>query len=78
MDSKAGVLSDVCAALAVGDSSKAKTTLQEGYPFVPVEKIARRYSERESMKLFVRDGFIDSRSEYRRAIFSTGTNGYPS
>ena len=56
---KAGVLADVCAALAVGDSSKAKTILQEGYPFVPVEKIARRYSERESMKLFIRDGFID-------------------
>ena len=59
MELKAGVLSDVCAALAVGDSSKAKTTLQERYPFVPVEMIARRYSERQSMKLFIRDGFID-------------------
>lgn len=59
MDLKAGVLADVCAALAVDDSTKAKTTLQKGYPFVPVEKIARRYSERESMKLFIRDGFID-------------------
>lgn len=59
MDLKAGVLVDVCAALAVGDSNKAKRTLQERYPFVPVEKIARRYSEREPMKLLIRDGFID-------------------
>ena len=59
MDSKAGVLSDVCAALALGDSRSARATLKSRYPFVPVEKIVRRYSERQSMKLFVRDGFID-------------------
>lgn len=58
MDSKAGVLSVVCDFLAGGDSDSAKETLKR-YPFVPFEKIARRYSERESMKLFIRDGFID-------------------
>lgn len=47
MELKAGVLSDVCAALAVGDSSKAKTTLQEGYPFVPLSRAsAKAASER--------------------------------
>ena len=59
MNSKAGVLSDVCAALAQGDSHSAKATLKKRYPFVPAEKIARRYSERQSMTLFMRDGFID-------------------
>ena len=59
MDSKAGVLSDVCAALALGDSRSARATLKSRYPFVPLEKIVRRYSERKSMKLFMRDGFID-------------------
>lgn len=59
MDANAGVLFDVCAALRVGDSGSAKETLRSHYPFVPVEKIARRYSERLSMELFLRDGFID-------------------
>lgn len=59
MDSKASVLSKVCTALIRGDSCSAKETLQSGYPFKPIEKITRRYSERESMKLFLRDGFID-------------------
>ncbi|WP_157561038.1 HNH endonuclease [Mycobacterium sp. E802] len=59
VDSKAGVLFEVCAALAAGDSRSAKATIRSRYPFKPVEKIARRYSERQSMKLFMRDGFID-------------------
>lgn len=59
MDSKADVLSDVCAALAVGDPDSAKQQLRDGYPFKPVETITRRYSIPESMKLFMRDGFID-------------------
>ena len=59
MDSKAGVLSDVCAALAIGNSRSAKETLKERYPFVPVEIIVRRFSVSKSMDLFMRDGFID-------------------
>lgn len=59
MDSKADVLSDVCEALAGGDSCSARETLRRRYPFVPVEKIGRRYSERKSIKLFMSDGFID-------------------
>ncbi|MEW2478994.1 HNH endonuclease [Mycobacterium sp. NPDC051198] len=59
MDSKAGVLFDVCAALHVGDPRSAKATLRSRYPFEPAEKIARRFSVRQSMALFMRDGFID-------------------
>ena len=59
MDSKAGVLSDVCDALAVGDPDSAKEKLRDGYPFKPVVTSARRYSERDLMKLFMRDRFID-------------------
>lgn len=59
MDANAGVLADVCAALRVGDAGSARETLGSRYPFVPVEKIVRRYSKGQSMKLFKRDGFID-------------------
>ena len=56
---KADVLADVCDALKVGDSDSAKKKLRAGYPFKPVETIARRYSVSDSMKQFLRDGFID-------------------
>ena len=59
MDLKAGVLFDVCAALAFGDSDSAREQLSKRYPFKPVETIARRYSVSESMEQFMRDGFID-------------------
>ncbi len=60
MDANAGVLAAVCAALRVGgDTGSATDTLRKHYPFVRVEKIVRRYSERQSMDLFMRDGFID-------------------
>lgn len=59
MDSKADVLLEVCGALSWGGPRSARETLRAKYPFEPVEKIARRYSERQSMKLFMRDGFID-------------------
>lgn len=59
MDSNAEVLRDVCAALRGGDSGSARETLRSHYPFVRVEQIVRRFSERQSMGLFMRDGFID-------------------
>jgi hypothetical protein len=59
VESKADVLSKVCAALAVGNSHSAREILRDRYPFVQVEKIARRYSVSQSMKLFMHDGFID-------------------
>ena len=59
MDSNAEVLRDVCAALRGGDSGSARETLRSLYPFVRVEQIVRRFSERQSMDLFMRDGFID-------------------
>ena len=60
MDSKAGVLFDVCVALQVGDPRSAKATLRARCPFVPLDEIVlRRFSVGQSMALFMRDGFID-------------------
>jgi len=59
VDSKAGVLFEVCAALKDGNPDSAKEKLRAGYPFKPVQTIARRYSVSESLKQFLRDGFID-------------------
>jgi hypothetical protein len=59
VDSKADVLFKVCGALSDGNKSSATEILRAEYPFVPVEKITRRYSVSESMTLFLRDRFID-------------------
>jgi len=53
-NSKADVLSDVCAALKDGDSHSARATLTSRYPFEPVEKIARR-SSRPARETLTRD-----------------------
>ncbi|MEZ4324856.1 MAG: HNH endonuclease [Polyangiales bacterium] len=53
------ILAAVCDALSAGDEANAEHTLTEGYPRMPAERGKRSYSERESLKLFLRDGFID-------------------
>lgn len=59
VDAKADVLSDVCAALTVGNSPSARAIIRDKYPFKPVAKSVRRYSVSQSLKVFMDDGFID-------------------
>jgi hypothetical protein len=53
MDDKAAVLADVCAALSGGGSAQAIPVR------VPLINVGRRYSVRQMLTAFVRDGFID-------------------
>ncbi|WP_238534816.1 HNH endonuclease [Gordonia polyisoprenivorans] len=62
---KAEVLAQVCARLASGDTTNARETLRSGYPFAPQAKVARRYTERQCLRVFYRDGFIDRYSGTR-------------
>lgn len=50
---------EVCAALEADAPGLASEIATRDYPFVPYTKKARRYSEVESMHVFVRDGFLD-------------------
>lgn len=56
---KADILADACRALADGHPTTARDIAHAEYPFVPIIKAQRRYTERHMMKVFVRDGFID-------------------
>lgn len=62
---KAGVLARACAALDGDDLDRASDVLRAEYPFVATNKVARRYNERESLRVFYRDGFIDRYSGVR-------------
>ncbi len=59
MDNKVAVLVDVCAALSGNQLDEARAILRKRYPFVPMANGGRRYSVRQMLAVFVRDGFVD-------------------
>ncbi|MEX6465479.1 HNH endonuclease [Dietzia cinnamea] len=64
-EDKADVLADVVAALEADGLGEGRRILRERYPFTPVEKTSRSYTERASLRLFYRDGFTDRYSGAR-------------
>jgi hypothetical protein len=58
-------LAEVCALLASGNVTDAKSVLQAQYPFVAPQASKRAYTPKESMRVFVRDRFIDRYSGAR-------------
>jgi hypothetical protein len=68
MAEPADVISSACAAIAADALDQAADILTGGYPFEPLANAGRRYSAVESMRIFVRDGFVD-RYTGRRLIF---------
>ena len=65
MNDKAAVLTDICAALSRNRPDEAGDILRERYPFVPLTNAGRRYSIRQMLRIFARDGFIDRYSGTR-------------
>ena len=53
------IISNVCDALMENDRETASKIARDDYPFIPVHATKRRYTELQSVRLFVRDGFID-------------------
>ena len=61
-------LSAVCDALAQGDRDHAASLARSGLPFSLFERDTEKYNEFQSMKIFLRDGFID-RYTGQRLVF---------
>ena len=61
-ESRVNALVDVCDALTRGRLDDAAAILRSQYPFTPP---GRKYGARQSMAIFVRDGFIDRYSGKR-------------
>jgi hypothetical protein len=57
--SKARVLADVCAKLALDASDDAAAILRLLYPFEPLQNAGRNWSPLQTLGIFLRDGFID-------------------
>lgn len=65
MAEKSVVITEVCAAISRGTLPEAAEVLRRDYPFAASAPAGRNYSEMQSTKLFMRDGFIDRYSGER-------------
>jgi hypothetical protein len=63
------IISRVCTALEEGELEIAKKIVKIEYPFQLLKPNRRKYTEQQSTKIFVRDGFID-RYSGKRLVFS--------
>lgn len=61
----ADVLSRVCRALLADDREAARSIATAEYPFVRKQNAGRAYTERQMMRIFRRDGFLDRYSGAR-------------
>src|SRR5258708_39695883 len=68
MFDKADVLARVCEAFDTGRKSEASLALKTKLPFVSIAKSGRKSTEKEMMRVFKKDGFID-RYSGRKLIF---------
>jgi hypothetical protein len=62
------IISRVCTALAEGELKVAKRIVEIEYPHRPLKPNSRNYTEQQSTKIFVMDGFID-RYSGKRLVF---------
>jgi hypothetical protein len=56
---KSQIIATVCGLLRTGDIAEAASVARREYPFINQVPAGRDYTEREAMRIFVRDGFID-------------------
>jgi hypothetical protein len=61
----ANILSRVAQALRADNATEAGKILRTEYPFVPAAQENRRYTEIQSLRVFLRDGFVDRYSGQR-------------
>lgn len=56
---KADILARTVAAIDAGDLEQGRQILRREYPFSALAKNPRRYTERQCLQVFYRDGFVD-------------------
>jgi hypothetical protein len=62
---KSEIIRRVCDALEKGNTIEAAEIAKREYPFVPIKSAGRQYTEHQSTRIFVRDGFVDRYSGVR-------------
>ncbi len=70
-EDRSHTVSAICDALMENDRAMASGIARRDYPFTPIHAAKRRYTELQSLKVFVRDGFIDRYSGSRLVFPAT-------
>ncbi len=70
-EDRSRTISNICDALMGGDHETASRIVRHDYPFTPIRVAKRRYTEIQSTRLFVRDGFVDRYSGSRLVFPAT-------
>ena len=65
MCSPTEILLEVCNRIALGDITGASSIVRAKYPFQRVPNVGRKYTEYDSLRVFLRDGFVDRYSGSR-------------
>lgn len=68
MEDKANIIKSICDTLISGDIPKSSEIARQQYPFSALSATARKFSEVQALRVFIRDGFID-RYSGNRLIF---------
>lgn len=58
-------MTEIAKALLAGDANEATRLAHTQYPFTPVSRQKRKYSQSQMFEIFMRDGFIDRYSGIR-------------
>lgn len=56
---KADIVASACSKISEGDIASAATLIADCYPFSPAQKSPRKYTCRQMISVFQRDGFVD-------------------
>mgnify|MGYP002349834636 FL=1 len=68
MNMKDKIILQICNALTKNEINVAKKIVEMGYPHQPLIPAGRSYTKKQSIKIFIRDGFID-RYSGKKLIF---------
>ena len=59
MEDKIYIMEQAVSALLQQKTNEAAHIIKETYPFTPVKRFTRSYTDRQKMEQYVKDGFID-------------------
>ena len=65
MEDRANVIKIICETLSSGDTAGASEIARRHYPFLAPPTTIRKFTEKQALRVFVRDGFIDRYSGNR-------------
>jgi hypothetical protein len=59
MEDKADAIKTICGALTGGNMEGASDLARRKFPFLAPSSVARNFNELLSLRIFLRDGFVD-------------------